>query len=105
MYFEWNMLMNRNNVLISNDMLQEKAKEFAQYFIPIYEDIDKCTFSKGWLTGFKKRYKISRQTIIGESGSVDKELVKASRIEIRKILVKYSLDDIYNLDETALFYQ
>jgi hypothetical protein len=41
MYFEWNMLMNRNNVLISNDMLQEKAKEFAQYFIPIYEDIDK----------------------------------------------------------------
>ena len=43
--------------------------------------------------------------IIGESGSVDKDLIERARIEIRKILDKYSLDDIYNLDETALFYQ
>jgi len=103
--FEWIMLMNRTNVPICDELIQAKAKEFAVYFIPIYDDIDKCTFSIGWLGGFKKRLKLSRQTIIGESGDVDKDLVENARIEIRKILDKYSLDDIYNLDETALFYQ
>jgi len=77
--------------------IQAKAKEFAVYFIPIYDDKDKCTFSFEWLAGLKKRFKISRQTIIGESGDVDKDLVENARIEIRKILDKYSLDDIYNL--------
>jgi len=84
--FEWIMLMNRSNVPINDDLIQAKAKEFAEYFKPIYDDIDKCSFSIGWLAGFKKRFKVSRQTIIGESGSVDKDLIERARIEIRKIV-------------------
>ena len=39
--------MNRTNVPICDELIQAKAKEFAVYFIPIYDDIDKCTFSIG----------------------------------------------------------
>ena len=39
--------MNRSNVPINDDLIQAKAKEFAEYFKPIYDDIDKCSFSIG----------------------------------------------------------
>jgi hypothetical protein len=55
-------------------------KNLIEYFKPIYDDIDKCSFSIGWLAGFKKRFKVSRQAIIGESGSVDKDLIERARL-------------------------
>jgi len=54
-----------------SDILKQKTKDkiniSEEYFKPVYDDIDKCSFSIGWLAGFKKRFKVSRQTIIGES--------------------------------------
>ena len=56
------------------------------------------------MTKFKERYNISLQILNGESGSVDKEKVEEDRKLIKNYLNKYQSCDIYNMDETALFF-
>ena len=80
-------------------------------------DIDKGThfsYSKGWLEKFKIRYKIKQYQIHGESVnlSVSKEFVELAREEAREFIKTWltkgngsSLRDVFNLDETALFYK
>ena len=41
----------------------------------------------------------------GESDSVDLELVEKGREDLQKITSSYRRQDIYNMDETALFYK
>ena len=49
---------------------------------------------------------ISFRIICGESGSAPPpEKIEEDRQLIRKVLSKYQLSDIFNLDETALFYR
>jgi len=49
---------------------------------------------------------ISFRIICGESGSAPSpEKIEEDRQLIRKVLSKYQLSDIFNLDETALFYR
>ena len=54
---------------------------------------------------FKKHHGISFRIICGESGSAPSpEKIEEDR-QLRKVLSKYQLSDIFNLDETALFYR
>ena len=69
-------------------------------------------YSKGWLNNFKSRFKIKQYQIYGESGSVSQELVEIARKECREFIKKWlglgngrSIKDVFNLDETALFYK
>jgi hypothetical protein len=61
--------------------------------------------SSGWLDAFKRRHGIREHRRFGESGDVDMALVETERPLIREILDKYDWSDIYNMDETGLFYQ
>ena len=70
------------------------------------------SYSKGWLNNFKNRYKIKQYEIYGEFGSISQELVDIARKECREFIKKWlelengrSIKDIFNLDETALFYK
>ena len=75
------------------------------YFGPLCGVDKDFKYSNGWLNNFKKRYHITLQTIVGESGSVDKVKVEEDRKLLRKVLSKYIQSDIFNLDETALFFK
>ena len=74
-------------------MLIEKAKDFGVLF-----GVRDFNYSLGWLVRFKARYGLTQQTIIGESGSVDKEQLEIERVKLKKLLEAYKPEDIYNLE-------
>lgn len=62
------------------------------------------TFSNGWLAGFQHRGSIQNRLHYGEDGSTP-ELTSEAMIPIRQALQSYSPRDIFNCDETGLFWK
>eukprot|EP00644_Phytophthora_capsici_P016888 jgi/Phyca11/125620/e_gw1.59.230.1 len=65
---------------------------------------DKLSFSNGWLDSFQSRHGFKSFTSFGESGSVDMASLPIQLERIRAAVKDYALADIYNFDETGLFY-
>ncbi|KAL0237808.1 hypothetical protein GEMRC1_013024 [Eukaryota sp. GEM-RC1] len=63
------------------------------------------TASNGWLTRFKKRHNLSLKTIHGEEASVDLALHATRIIDIRMIINNFPIHNVFNMDETALFWK
>ena len=96
----WFSSARSQNVVITDAILREKAKHFGSDL-----KIDDFQYSNGWLQRFKMRCGISSQMICGESAGVDQAIISRGRQEARMWLKEYSLKDVYNLDETGLFYR
>ena len=100
MIWEWFQRIRSLDVPISGPMLQEAALSFA-------EKIGKTHFqaSNGWLESFKIRHSISFKILCGESLSadIDSALDFSSRISL--LCSNYKDENIFNCDETALFYR
>ena len=67
---------------------------------------EELTMSNGWIHNFLKRHELKQRSMNGESGSLtmtDQIIEKTT--EIRNILKDYDLKDIYNMDETGLYYR
>jgi hypothetical protein len=62
-------------------------------------------FSNGWLEKFQDRHNIRSLRVYGESGSVNMEELERALPGIRDKLRGFSLRDIYNMDETGLFFR
>ncbi|OAD66156.1 Homeodomain-like DNA binding domain-containing transcription factor, partial [Phycomyces blakesleeanus NRRL 1555(-)] len=60
--------------------------------------------SQGWMEKFGKRHCIKMNRIHGEAGSTDIESLQIDKAAIKEKIEGYSACDIYNFDETALFY-
>jgi CO dehydrogenase/acetyl-CoA synthase beta subunit len=89
------------NINISGEMIRQKAAQFLERLHP---DAPKFEFSSGWLAKFKQRHQIWSHRRFGKNGAADTEIIKESLPRIRTILYQYALADIYNMDETGLFY-
>lgn len=64
------------------------------------------TFSNGWYEAFCQRNGFQKYTQHGESGSVpiDSPEVQVAVATIKSEIMKYQQKDIYNMDETGLYY-
>jgi hypothetical protein len=62
-------------------------------------------WSTGWLHYFTQRYGIKKHTKHGEAASVDTEHVKTLLETLYEQLRPYSNCNIYNMDETALYWK
>lgn len=62
-------------------------------------------FSAGWLARFKKRYGIRQRVRYGEAGSLDHALIAEQLVAVQAIARNFHTSDIYNCDETALFWK
>jgi hypothetical protein len=82
-------------------ILQQKGLEFAKMFN--IEDKLKC--ANGWVYRFKKRNGIHKIKLSGEANSVPIESLPEERTRLRALLAKYDKEDIYNADETGLFFR
>jgi hypothetical protein len=82
-------------------MICQKA---AQFLERLHFDAPKFEFSSGWLAKFKQRHQIWSHRQFGENGATDTEIIEESLPRICTILDQYALADIYNMDETGLFY-
>ncbi|XP_018014468.1 tigger transposable element-derived protein 4 [Hyalella azteca] len=96
----WVEICNKRAVSLNAEILKEKAKIFATElgypeFIP----------SHTWFTRFKTRYQIKLRRAPGES-SLASHLAKQWKFStMPQLLKQYSPDDIYNADETGLYYR
>lgn len=98
---EWFKIQRSKNIPISGPILQEKATEFGKRF----NKIDfQC--SSSWINRFRQRHNIVFGKISGESSSVPVGVSENWLEHVWPNLRKnYSDCDIYNADETGLFYR
>lgn len=61
--------------------------------------------SQGWLTQFKNCHNLNHIKKHGEAASVNPEDVGAEIICVRAITDEYNPSNVYNMDETGLFYR
>jgi len=88
------------DIPLSGPIVQEAAKEFAQR-------LGKGNFraSNGWLESFRKRHQIEFRTLHGESQSADSSSASDFLSRLPIIMEGYKPEDIFNADETGLFYK
>ncbi|KAK9704378.1 DDE superfamily endonuclease [Popillia japonica] len=65
---------------------------------------NECDFSSGWLYRFQKRHGISAHVISCEKNKVNEQTVDEWKQEFRLIRQHYSDKDVFNIDETGVFY-
>jgi hypothetical protein len=99
--FEW-FTANQERVNMSGDLIKEHAEIILNRLYPDHEPFE---FSNGWLETFKVRHGICSFRRFGESGSVDMAAIANALPSIRDSLDMYEWKDIYNMDETGLFYR
>ncbi|CAG8553409.1 14114_t:CDS:2, partial [Acaulospora morrowiae] len=85
---------------LTEEIIKTKAKWFANYL-----KIEKFEVSNGWLEAFKVRNHIQLYIKHGEAASVPLEILNNSRQNIQNILSSYQPQDIWNMDETGLFWR
>lgn len=102
--FVWFCSQRERGVTISGPILAEKAVSLNSK-LPNPEPNFKA--SQGWLDRFKKRHGIRQLTVTGESLSGDAVASEKFKKEFEQIIASETLtaDQIYNADETGLFYR
>ena len=98
--YEWYVLACFKNIFPGGPQLIEKAKEIA-------ERLGKSNFkgSRGWLDKWKLRYNIKQVKVCGESGDVRGQAIDSRKERLPEILHGYAKEDIWNMDETGVFWQ
>ncbi|XP_062599444.1 tigger transposable element-derived protein 6-like [Saccostrea cucullata] len=98
--FKWFSTARAKGIPISGPIIQEKALQYsAELQIPGFKA------SNGWLDRWKNRYSVTAFKISGESASVDPVTVEDYRQRLPDITADYDPKDIFNCDETGLFYR
>ncbi len=96
----WFQDVSVRNFNISGPMIQVKAREFAEEL-----NLNEFKGSNGWLSCFLKRHNIVFRTKSGERGDVNIETVSTWKERLPEIIKDYEPKDIFNMDETGLFYR
>lgn len=86
---------------LSDLILQKKGEEFARSLN--IEDQIKC--ANGWIFKFKKRNGLRKIKYSGEVNSAPLLTLPEERSKLQLILSQYNEEDIYNADETGLFFR
>lgn len=98
--FEWFNRARAKGLPVTGPMLQEKALKFASDL-----QVVNFTASNGWLDRFRMRHNIVFRAICGESAQVNEDIVVEWKLRVPQITSGYSDRDIFNMDETGLFFK
>ena len=96
----WFSNFRAQNGVITDDILRAKAKKFGAEL-----GISDFSYSNGWLHRFKQRHNISSHTLCGESAGVDPQLITDGQTRGSAAVRDYQLKDVFNMDETGIFYR
>ena len=103
--FDWEQqMLQKGKVVTGEDIKRMASKIFS--VLPQYYGIEPPKFSSGWLDSYKARCETKMCYYHDESGAVDLAVAETEFDSIRKDLYRYgSEDNIYIMDETALFWK
>lgn len=99
---------NQKGLPLSTENISIKALTIFNTLKQKYDPDDKIKFaaSRGWFDKFKRRHKLHSLVLNGESASANKiEADKFCDEFMNNIKGTYSLDQIFNVDETGLFWK
>ena len=100
--FQWFAAARSQSIPISGEVLKAKAEELSKQLDPDME----WTCSSGWLSRWKVRHNIKNRVVSGENAAVDKDACDDwKRRKLQAVLRRYEPSDIFNADETGLYYQ
>ena len=91
------------NAIITDEELRKKAREIARKENLVLPK--GFNFSRDWLLRFKRRRNIGQELMHGEAGDADPIGIEQCKEHLPRILAQFEIEDIYNLDETGLFYR
>ena len=93
-----------NNIILTGKVLRQQWTKFAD-LMGIPED-DRLSLSDGWLARFKARNGLKEFKRHGEAASASSETVEREKQRIQELLKEYGVElrDVFNMDETGLFY-
>jgi hypothetical protein len=101
------VLQKKDSSSLPDDVICETARRFYAD-IPREPGAKELRFSHGWVEGFKRRFDIrglfGRHGEASCSGRISQETL-ARMDEIRQLVSKYNPGDVFNMDETGLFYR
>lgn len=99
--YQW-FLTYQDQVNMSGDIIKEKTVYFLAELYPGYRAFE---FSNEWLDAFKNRQGIKFYRRFEESVSVNMALIEESLQQIFLTLDESERRNIYNMDESVLFYR
>lgn len=89
------------STVISGILLRKKAPHFTTRL-----DIEDLKASNRWIGGFKQQNSVVYKTVLGQCNNVDFRTVEEwQKEELLKINEGYECKDIYNADETGMFFR
>lgn len=97
---KWFETHRSKNIPLSGVLLKEKAMDFAHLL-----NVTGFNASTGWLDKFKARNKIVFRTLHGQARDVSNETCEKWIKSLPHLLQSYAPKDVFNLDETGLFYK
>jgi len=96
----WVLQLEHQRLGVTGDIIKEKGRQYAKEL-----KIDNPPeFSNGWLQAFCGRHAFRQFRSHGESGSAQMDGIEEDLAEIKRKIAQYELKDVYNMDETGLFY-
>ena len=98
--WEWFCVARSKGLPVSGKLLQTKALMFS-----LQCDEDDFMAYNGWLESFKSRHNICCAAVCGEAADVGRKVVDEWKERVDIVFDGYSPEDIYNADETGVFYR
>ena len=93
---------HEGDAIITDDIMLEKARSLRA---DLKIEPSQCKLSNGWLHSFKKRNGLRSHGLHGEGGSVDEHAKELAQVELQELIDSYEPRNVFNFDETALFYR
>ena len=102
--FDWEQRMLNGKSVITDKVLKEMAERFF-YKLPQYQNVEPPKFSNYWLKNYKSRCKVDDGAHDERFDTMNRLAVDADFADLRSNLKSFDGDDIYSMDETALFWK
>ncbi|CAF1622589.1 unnamed protein product [Adineta ricciae] len=99
--YEWFVAQRAKKIPVSGPILQTYARKVAREL----DGESEFKASNGWLERFRTRYNVNFRVISGEAAAVCEETVADWKSRLATILEEYNPGDVYNCDETGLYYK
>lgn len=97
----WVLQMEHQKKCLSDGLIQQKARKLTTMMNISTEDFKA---SNGWLANFKTRNGLKQHQIHGESGDAQMTGIEEHMQILQAKISSHNHDDVYNMDETGLFY-